>query len=82
MSAYCSYERIFVRTRRLLTRRTAASRLGAKDGLRGEDKGEEDKEEEGLDVTKESISWIRKKRLIKNRPPVVVGKKLTLRIEG
>ena len=58
----------------MLTRRTAASRLGAKDGLRGEDK-----EEEGLDITnRSSISW----RLIKNRPPVLVGKKLTLRIEG
>ena len=79
MSAYCSYERIFVRTRRLLTRRTAASRLGAKDGLRGEDKGEEDKEEEdkeeeGLDVTKESISWIRKKRLIKKSARLLSSK--------
>ena len=51
MSAYCSNERIFVRARRLLTRRTAASRLGAKDGLSGEeDKDKEEEEEEGLDV--------------------------------
>ena len=72
-----------------MTRRTAASRLGAKDGLRGEDKEEEDKEEEdkeeeGLDVTKESISWIRKKRLIKKSARLSSSsqKKLTLRIEG